>query len=480
MGNGKIYVGIPRERVYLTQFVDNRDAVLARLQEDGLYCAHYQAESHRVDRNRDVIVKMFLDHPDKPEWLLMIDSDMEHPEYVGKRLARWNKPIVGGLYFHRGQLHDPLVYREAEPTEDEYGRPTLYWIPMRDQIYDFLNKHSIPMRDGAISVDGVSEETALLECDALGTGTIMIHRSVLEQMEPPWFEYITGGNSEDLVFCKKARELGIPIYCDLSTISGHYHWVAMGQAQFRMNYENRGLNLTAYKKSEAAKWYAEFFDMSFDEAVEAINNGNAHMVGDLWNADPPETPNQVKAFYEREDVGQAYIMELIHWNYTTTFTQMRKLLTNIRASKVLEIGAGIGTVALQLIIQGNDVLATEINPMLRSFIDLRFSEIHEKVKTDKGQLVVTGDDWTTIDDDTFDYVIAFDVLEHLSRRDLRDTVAKIARVLKLNGHFIFHNNWHQQDLYPMHFDHEKVWLPLLNEHGFVLVSPIEAIKTREK
>jgi hypothetical protein len=59
----------------------------------------------------------------------------------------------------------------------------------------------------------------LVELTAGGSAGMLIHRSVLEAVDWPWFEY--GFVSEDLMFCDKARKAGFPIYCDLSTRLGH-------------------------------------------------------------------------------------------------------------------------------------------------------------------------------------------------------------------------------------------------------------------
>ena len=47
-GNGLIFLGIPRERFYYPQFVDNRDRVLSSLNQAGRYCGLMQAEGHRL------------------------------------------------------------------------------------------------------------------------------------------------------------------------------------------------------------------------------------------------------------------------------------------------------------------------------------------------------------------------------------------------------------------------------------------------
>jgi len=481
-GNGKVYVGIPRERIYMTQFVDNRDMILARLHHKGLDCGYWQQEGHRVDRNRDMICKQFLKHADKPEWLLMLDSDMEHPEDIAERLMRWKKPIVGGLYFHRGPTHDPFCFRAAPNEKDEWGRDGRVWAPLRDEVYDFLIGAGLPMRDGAVVVNGVDDH-ALLECDAVATGAMLLHRSVIEVIQPPWFEYQTGGNSEDLTFCARAKEeYGYSIYCDLSTISGHFHWVPMGQVQFRMNYENRGINVTAYTKRTAANWLAKFYGIPFEQAVKDIEVGNAHMVGDLWKQrfdGKQPSPSAEKRFYNSREVGELYIMELLHWNFTPVFNQLRQMLTYLRKISVIEIGSGIGSVALQLAIQNNKVIAVETNAILRHFTAMRYQELVENIATALGPLDILDERWMKqVPDNSIQAAVSFDTFEHLPEKTLREVMHHLSRVLEWGGKLIYHANWYQQDLYPMHHDFSSIWADILKENDLVPISTMEAVKAR--
>lgn len=124
---GKIYIGIPRERLYIPAFVDNRDQILMTLQKENRSAGYFQTEGCRIDRNRDKIVDQFLSLPDKPDWLQMLDTDMDFPLNAPLRLAKWGKPIIGGLYFHRGHNHEPFIYTEAEPGPDNYGRTIKLW-----------------------------------------------------------------------------------------------------------------------------------------------------------------------------------------------------------------------------------------------------------------------------------------------------------------------------------------------------------------
>lgn len=476
-GNGLIYVGIPRERMYLTQFVDNRDQLLTELARSGRSCGYWQSEGHRVDRNRDQIVDAFLAHEKKPEWLLMLDSDMEHPVNAPMRLTEWKKPIVGALYFHRGQSHDPFVFKYAGTKPDKYNRPTHTWAPLRDLVYRFLEAQNTPMRDGAFYVEKPTKNP-LIECDAIGTGCIVIHRSVFEAMPAPWFEYRAGGNSEDLMFCKECRDADIPVYCDISTVCGHYNWVPMGQTQFRMNYVNRGLNMTSYSKGVAAHWWSKFFDVSKEESIKAVEEGTPAMVGPIWVrrfGDKKPSAEEVDAFYRDPEVGKAYIMELLHWNFTTNFNALRKTLTPLREINVLEIGSGIGSVALQLWIQGCRVLASEINPMLRDFTDLRYKEMVDEIMGEVGELSVVDETWVEkTPDETLDYVVSFDTFEHMPFDILKKTIEAARSKLKMGGRLVYHANFEQQDAYPMHFNHTKRFESLLT--GFERLNEMELKK----
>ncbi len=480
-GNGLVYIGIPRERIYLTQFIDNRDHIIARLQEVNLAAGLFQAEGHRVDRNRDKIVSEFLKCDKEPEWLVMLDTDMDHPIDICERLIRWKKPIVGGLYFHRGTSHDPFAFRNAPDMTDEFGRTHRAWAPLRDEVYAYLMENGIPMRDGAISIL-TDDPSHLLECDAVATGAICIHRSVLEAMKPgPWFEYKAGGISEDLAFCADAKEIyGFPIYCDLSTISGHYNWVAMGQSQFRMRYEHRGMDLSSYTKREAAGMWADAFGVSEEEAIKEIEAGSGAMVGTLWNKyfkKKAPTAIQEDAFYRSDEAGKAYIMELLHWNYSPDFQRLRQTLVQLRHKNIIEVGAGIGTVSLQLIAQMNDVVAIEPNALLRAFIVMRYTAMAAAVETDIGGLdILDTNFYDNAKRGSFQVAVAFDVFEHMPLSTLRRTVRALRNLLAPGGHLVYHATWKLQELYPMHHDHSAVWPSILADNDFSPVSEMEAIR----
>lgn len=476
-GNGKVYLGIPRERIYFPEFVDNRDAVLQSLHKADLSCGYYQAGGHRVDFNRDRIVEQFLNEEEEPEWLLMLDSDMEHPFDIGQRLVRHQKEIVGALYFHRGKSHDPLTFKVSDPQEDRYGRMTRYWTPMRDEVYDFLLESGIPPRDTAVCIDGVD---GLREVDAIGTGAILIHRSVLEAMAPgPWFEYETGGNSEDLMFCANAKEkYGFKVYCDFSTICGHMALVAMGYTQFRMLYEKRGYSYSSMTKEEAVELLSEFANTTKEDAQWTLDNESGHSFGnywDMWGCDKntPEAPK----IYRTEGAGYAYIPELISWNGSKLFNEFRRHFISVRKKNVIEIGAGIGTLSLQMLMQDNNVTAVEVNPILRKFIEFRHERINKKLKTSMGVLTIMGDEWMdNLWVREYDMAFAVDVFEHLTYAELNGVIEALSIVIKPGGYLYFHNNWGQQDIFPMHHDHSDYWDSILRANDFYRTAANAALR----
>ncbi len=476
---GKVYIGIPRERLYIPAFVDNRDQILTELQKNNMVAGYFQADGHRVDRNRDRIVEHFLDLPDKPEWLQMLDSDMDHPKDTPIRLAKWGKPIIGGLYFSRNTHHDPFVFKETAPRKDNYGRKVKMWVPMREEVFAFLNANRVPMIDGALVIDDCSGNP-LIECDAIATGSMLIHRSVLETMKKPIFEYRRHATSEDMQFCYEAKhDYGIPIFCDISTISGHYIWSPVGQAQFRMIFQKRGINFAAYTKREISEQLGSFWGVSAQEALQTLEAGSANVVSEYWKGKfqkKAPTGEEVEQFYKDEYTGRLYLVELIHWNFTRDFHNIKSLFVGLRNKKVLEIGTGIGSLAIQLAVQRCDVTTAEINDTLIEFSNLRLNELKKEILTELGEVKIVKDEWRSYPKESFEAVVSVDTFEHMPAKVLKETLKDIAKVLKPGGDLIYHANFDQQDLYPMHYDHSEMWDTWMIEAGLIPVSPTHAIK----
>ncbi|RLG71019.1 MAG: hypothetical protein DRO04_00725 [Candidatus Iainarchaeum archaeon] len=170
--------------------------VLTDITHQGKYNVYLSYPADKpIQNNRNKIVKKFLEKKEY-DFLLMIDSDIVPPLNI-LDLADYNLDIVGALCFaFRDHRIVPLVLKE--------------------------NKRG---RYQVMEVDG---SEGLVECDAVGSGCIMIHRRVLEhpKMRYPFKNYYDEDGIRvlglDLSFCKRAKELGFKVYCHLDFPCSHW------------------------------------------------------------------------------------------------------------------------------------------------------------------------------------------------------------------------------------------------------------------
>jgi hypothetical protein len=127
----------------------------------------------------------------KIEWTMWFDSDIEFPPQTIARLVAHKRDIVGAAYCRRSAPYDMMVKT--------------------------LKNKPVP-RHGVVEVEG------------LPLGCMLIRRSVfasIRRLRPPPYFYLTFDNgrceSEDLVFCREARDMGYSVWCDvdLSAEIGH-------------------------------------------------------------------------------------------------------------------------------------------------------------------------------------------------------------------------------------------------------------------
>lgn len=145
------------------------------------------------------------------DFVFFMDTDMLFPKgCLGLMLKHFlripgDEPVVlGGVYSSRSNDHRWHVYRWSEKEN--------MWQSMR-----------FALRQGVTKVD------------AIGTGCMLIDVNVFKEIKFPWFEYdyvnydpekyTYDRMSEDMVFCKKLQNAGIPLYADSDIICGHLHSV---------------------------------------------------------------------------------------------------------------------------------------------------------------------------------------------------------------------------------------------------------------
>lgn len=131
------------------------------------------------------------------EWLFFLDDDVIMPDDGLLVLRGLNLPIASGVYYRR---HEPVLPCALVARPDGARQ----WVP------------------------GVEPGT-LMHVDLVGAGCLLIHRSVLEKMPAPWFEWWSDRKdlpeperlSEDFAFCYKARKMGLTIVLDGRVICMH-------------------------------------------------------------------------------------------------------------------------------------------------------------------------------------------------------------------------------------------------------------------
>jgi hypothetical protein len=166
------------------------------------------------------IVRQFLAHPDKPDWLWMVDTDATFaPDTLDRLLASADpvtRPIVGALAFGVRPAKDA----KGHDIRNGVGATPLELFPT---IYVY-GENGVGM-----IVDYPQNE--LVQCHATGGHCILLHRDMLadprwlaDEHPQPWFRMAhrgAGEVSEDQFFCMKAGSLGYPVYVDTSIKTGH-------------------------------------------------------------------------------------------------------------------------------------------------------------------------------------------------------------------------------------------------------------------
>jgi GT2 family glycosyltransferase len=179
----------------------------------GLINNYISVQGTYIDDNRNEVVNLFLSTT-KSEWLLFVDSDIEIDKSQIYKLydlaTTYNLYILGGIYFY-GENH--------------------YSTRIRPMVYSRKNSNSLR---GNIIYD-MPEDKEYFEVDNIGTGCLLIHRSVFEKVykkyssgKAYWFSTIEddfGFVGEDVYFCNNVIKHGYKIYATPLVFPNHYKTV---------------------------------------------------------------------------------------------------------------------------------------------------------------------------------------------------------------------------------------------------------------
>lgn len=187
----------------------------------------------RVAEARSQLCDVFLRKENADlDWLLMLDSDMTFDADLLERMLAvadpYKVPVLGGLCFAGGRSgkYYPTIYRERQEDGQFVGVEPVTDYP----------------RDALVKVGGT------------GAACLLIHRRVLLAMSQPWprgfgtrqdgtvnpypwfAEGLTSPDGrpfgEDIMFCRRAIQLGVPVHVDTRIKIGHVKSFELGESDF--------------------------------------------------------------------------------------------------------------------------------------------------------------------------------------------------------------------------------------------------------
>lgn len=170
-----------------------------------------------IDANRNKMVKEFL-QDEENEWLLMIDNDVVPPQNILEMIDFGEKVVSATVTIKKNSVPQPVIVRQRD--DGEYREVGL------QEYHDELDK-----------------ETGLIEVDSVGTGCLLVHRSVLEEMKPPWFkfQYNEDGTlrlGEDFYFGRRLQEKGVPMYVSTNHVCSHYRKTDLTEFAHLVNWDD--------------------------------------------------------------------------------------------------------------------------------------------------------------------------------------------------------------------------------------------------
>src|SRR3990172_3976106 len=112
---------------------------------------------------------------------------------------------------------------------------------------------------------------------------------------------------------------------------------------------------------EAIRELARFLGIPYEEAKQRIEQYSVGMAAEAWDKAKPQTKEEVEKWY-KEQGAENYLYELIPWNYNNPVYQERiHPLLHYHDKKILEIGAGIGSLCIAMAYAGNKVTYCDIS-----------------------------------------------------------------------------------------------------------------------
>jgi len=376
------------------------------------------------------------------EVLLMVDHDIIWEEgdleYIARKCAK-SKGIVAGIYPKRSRGQD---------------------VPVR----------FAPLAAGESRKVYFGDDVCL-DAEYVTTGFMAIHRDVFAKLTEelpltiggfwPWFtpavtKHPGGGAeylSEDWAFCLRARNAGFKIQAAMKPRLKHIgEWIYRmvdanndppPDTKMSITISDRDINEDSPLVKSLVQDIFKLEGLPPERFASETMSARQKMV-ELWDEHRPRTPPEERAWYLREDVGRAYVLDLADWHMRGTTTGIIREIeetVSVTEGPVLEYGAGIGTLALHLSSKNFDVDVYEPNEFLADFIQRR-AALHDLTVHRKNFVAALRDDYQII--------ILWHVLEHMPDFEQEIVMADLEARLAPGGRIISQSDFHVDEVHPFH------------------------------
>ena len=400
-----------------------------------------------IGRSRSICCTRFLQAGDAP-FMLFIDSDMSFTIGDAERIleamqAGYN--IVAGGYAMADAKHfairglEPTINIDGKPQEVQYASTGFMGIS-RKALIDIVEKLELPLLHKGIWC----ELWPFFESGSLPEEGIYI--------------------SEDWFFCNLARKAGYKVYFHTGVLVGHIK-TAILPAQGAINLptspsQNGPLSVECLVKSLLLYDLAEFLKLPADKFAEEFKENPEEKMAQEFRA----WTGSAEDFYKQPQ--RSYLFELARFNAADGYWQGKVgALGDLRGVSIVDIGCGIGTVALFLAMNRNRVTGYDISPTLLEFANFRNDKFGFANAT-------FTDDFPEDALSRADYVIAIDVFEHIE--DLKSFLGRLGSCMKSEAKLYHVDSF--LDKRPMHFDHSDSFHHFLAEARLTKIDPQWVIK----
>lgn len=169
---------------------------------------------------------------------------------------------------------------------------------------------------------------------------------------------------------------------------------------------------------------------------------------EAWEREGPMTDERTAAFYKQTT---NYIYELAEWHLWVDGKRASDLqlvadMKQLAPKNILDFGGGVGLNAIMLAQAGFNVTLADLDSTSLAFAQFRAKRHGVKLKIWKTDVEPMPPDAT------YDVILALDVLEHLPKEVLEDSVNKLVKLKHAQTKVIMSAPFGRTSIHPMHLD----------------------------